>query len=107
MFTNTDGCTFYCRSIQNRTPVFVRTETGAVYCEKAVSQSDGTDRTPRNGTLIVIPEKSVDFEPKVGDRVVCGIVSDDRCPPSALTVMTVKSFRYGSAGVRHWEVTAE
>lgn len=107
MFTNRPGCTIYERTIQDRAPVFVRRECGPVYWEDTYSQQDGSDRAPQNSAFIVIPATSTDYCPKQGDKIVGEIIADENPPANAITVMTVKDFRYGSPKVQHIEVTAQ
>lgn len=107
MFTNKEGCTVYERTVHNRSPAFFRHETGAVYCEEKTSQESGSDRTPKSEIFISIPESSVEYVPKVGDKIVCGIIPDEKPPETAFTVMSVSNFCYGSPAVRHLEVTAK
>jgi hypothetical protein len=54
-----------------------------------------------------IPVDNIDFVPKVGDKIVCGIIPDLQPPATAMTIMSVEDFRYGSHSVQHWEVTAK
>ena len=107
MFTNTSGCTVYEKIVRNRSPDFVRHETGAVYFEDVKSQENGSDRTPQNLVFISIPVDNIDFVPKVGDRLVIEIIPDLQPPATALTIMSVENFCYGSHAVQHWEVTAK
>ena len=107
MFTNMNNCTIYEKSMQNRAYTFIRHEIGAVYWENSCSQKDGKDRVPSNSALVIIPEKSADYLPKTDDKIVCGIIHDERAPSNAMTIVKVRDFRYGSAKIRHIEVTAE
>lgn len=108
MFTNTNGCTFYEKTVRNRTPAYVRHTTGAVYWEDTTAQTvSGTTRTSENAVLCIIPVKSIQgYVPKPDDRMVSGICADEQPPQTALTVMSVKDFRYGSPAVQHLEVSA-
>lgn len=107
MFTNKQGCTIYEKTVRNRAPTFIRHETGAVYWEDAKSQENGSDRTPQNNVFVLIPIDNTDYEPKVGDKIVCGIIPDLQPPATAFTVMSVEDFRYGSHSVQHWEMSAK
>ena len=55
MFTNRSGCTIYERTVQNRSPTFIRHEVGAIYWEDKISQENGSDRKPENHAFISIP----------------------------------------------------
>ena len=44
--------------------------------------------------------------PKRSDRIFCGRCTAAEPPEECRTVMEVKDFRYGSAGVQHLEVVA-
>lgn len=113
MFTNRKGCTVYEKTVQNRSPTFIRHEIKNIYWEDTYSQEinntqGGSYRTSQNEALIFIPENSLtDYLPKVGDKIVGEIIPDENPPDNAMTIMTVKNFRYGSPAVRHLEVTAE
>lgn len=113
MFTNRKGCTIYEKTVQNRSPAFVRHEIKNIYWEDTQSQEVNTRResnyrTSQNEALIFIPESSLtDYLPKVSDKIVGEIIPDDNPPDNAMTIMTVKNFSYGSPSVRHLEVTAE
>ena len=115
MFTNRNGCTIYERIVQNRTPAYIRHTTRAVYWEdtncqeisSSRSQNSGNDRAPDNKAFISIPAASIDFVPKTGDRIVGEIISDAQPPPTAMTIMAVDNFCYGSPAVQHWEGNAK
>lgn len=108
MFTNTDGCTIWEKTVKNRAPVYIRHETGAAYWEGTNGQTGGKDRTPADKALVVIHAGNLGgYLPKKDDRILCGIHPEEQPPPVALTVMGVKDFRYGSPRVQHVEVTAE
>lgn len=107
MFTNINGCTVYEKAKHNREPIFIRHQTADVYWEETLSQRDGKDRTPANRALIIIPNDSADYCPKPGDKVIGMIIADERPPADAMTIMSVKDFRYGSPKVQHIEVIAE
>ncbi|MCQ2053396.1 MAG: hypothetical protein MJZ03_05635 [archaeon] len=106
MFTNREGCTIYERTIQNRSPVFIRHETGRIYYEETRGQKEGKDREPENKVLVIIPDGATEYIPKTGDKIVGEIIPDETPPVSAFTVFTAKDFRYGSAQGRHIEVNA-
>lgn len=107
MFTNRNGCTIYEKTVRNRSPAYIRHVTGKVYVETESAQKNGSDRTPDNEIFISIPASSVTYVPGVGDRIVCSIIDNEQPPVTALTVMNVKDFRYGSPFVQHIEVTAK
>lgn len=107
MFTNKEGCTIYEKTVQNRAPTYIRHVTGAVYVETISAQENGSDRTPDNGLFISIPAESVTYVPKSDDRIVCGIIGDEQPPPTAMTIMSVQDFRFGSPFIQHIEVKAK
>lgn len=107
MRTNRNGCTIYEKTAQNREYIFIRHQTSSVYWEETQSQHDGKDRVPANKTLIIIPKDSTDYFPKTGDKVIGRIIADEQPPVNAMTIMSVKDFRYGSPKVQHIEVIAE
>lgn len=107
MRTNINGCTVYEKAKHNREPIFIRHQTADVYWEETLSQRDGKDRAPANKALIIIPKDSTDYCPKTGDKVIGRIIADEQPPVNAMTIMSVKDFRYGSPKVQHIEVIAE
>ena len=107
MFTNRPGCTIYEKTVQNRSPTFIRHVTGAVYWEDKISQENGSDRKPENHAFISIPITSVNYSPKAGDKIFGTIIADEQPPASAMTIMSAENFCYGSPDVQHWEVTAK
>lgn len=113
MFTNKNSCTVYERTVQNRSPTFVRHEIKNIYWEGVKSQKiSGTQgnnyRISQDEVLIFIPENSLsNYVPKVSDKIVEDLIFSEKPPENALTIMTVKNFLYGSPSVRHLEVTAE
>lgn len=107
MYTNRPGCTIYEKTGRNRAPTYIRHETKDIFWENRIGQESGSDRAPKNSAFISIPVDSIDYEPKADDRIVGSIITDELPPPTAMTIMSVQDFRYGSPAVRHWEVTAE
>lgn len=113
MFTNKKDCTIFEKLVKNRSPTFVRHEMKNIYWEDVKSQKiSGTQgnnyRISQNEVLIFIPENSLtDYVPKVGDKIIEGLIFSENPPENVMTIMTVKNFLYGSATVRHLEVTAE
>jgi hypothetical protein len=109
MFTNTDCCTIYAKTVQNRAPVYAKQVTGPVYWEDTDAQRQGNmEKTPAQSAFICIPATSAyDCELHKGARIVRGLCADETPPSNALTVMSVKDFMYGSAEMQHWEVRAE
>ncbi len=103
MFTNKNGCTIYEKTVQNRAPTYIRHVTGAVYVETTSAQENSSDRTPDNEIFISIPADSVTYVPKTDDR----IVDDEQPPQTAMTIMSVQDFRYGSPFIQHIEVKAK
>lgn len=107
MFTNKKGCTVYEKILKNHENIYVRHETGAVYWENSFGEKGGKDRVPENLALVIIPEKSADYLTKADDKIVPEIISDERPPKTAMTILKVRDFRYVSANSSHIEVTAE
>ena len=107
MFTNRDGCTVYEKTVQNRSPTYIRHVTGAVYAETTSAQESGSDRKPDNEIFISIPADSVAYVPKTDDRIVCSIIDDEQPPVTAMTIISVQDRRYGSPFVQHIEVKAK
>lgn len=104
MFTNRSGCTVYEKTVQNRAPTYVRHVLGALYWQPSEGQTGGKDRTEQDDIFVSVPEASVTYLPKEGDRIVGDIVLEEQPPQSAHTVMNVKDLRYGSPRVRHIEL---
>ena len=107
MFTNKECCTIYEKTVQNRASTYIRHVTGAVYVESISTQENGSDRKPDNGLFISIPADSVTYVPKTDDRIVCGIIDDEQPPTTAMTIMSVQDFRFGSPFIQHIEVKAK
>ena len=108
MFTNTEGCTVWEKTEKDRAPVYIRHETGADYWEGADAQRGGKNRSPDDYALIVIPAANLGgYLPKPDDRIIRGVISDEQPQQSAMTVVSVKDFRYGSQRVQHVEVIAK
>ncbi len=107
MYTNRKGCTIYEKTVQNRSPTYIRHETGEIYWEETTAQKDGSDRSPQNEAFVSIPAASIDYEPKSGDRIVGSIIADLQPPANAMTIMSAENFCYGSPAVQHWELNAK
>lgn len=107
MFINKEGCTIYEKTVQNRAPTYIRHVMGVVYVETISAQENGSDRKPDNGLFISIPAESVTYVPKADDRIICRIVDDEQPPPTAMTIMSVQDFRFGSPFIQHIEVKAK
>lgn len=107
MYTNRPGCTIYEKTVRNRAPTYIRHETKDIFWEDTKSQESGSNRTPKNGAFVAIPISSIDYEPKTDDRIVGSIIEDEQPPSTAMTIMSVQDFRYGSPRNQHWEVLAE
>lgn len=105
MFTNQNGCTVWEKTTVNRQTSYVRHEEGSLYWEQTYAQD--TDRKPKKSALIIIPVDSVMYVPKPDDRILPGIHEDGQPPRTALTVMSVRDFRYASKRTAHVEVKAE
>lgn len=110
MYTNKIGCTVYERTVgSDRMETYVRHFIPRIYWEDARGQSLGSgSRKQQDSVLCIIPKGSLPgYIPKRDDVLVCGRCTQAQPPEEgALTVMEVKDFRYGSAGVQHLEVTA-
>ena len=101
MFTNKIGCTVFERTVGKvRMEQYVRLFFPAIYwVDMSMKQQDSV--------LRIIPAASVSgYIPKRSDRILCGRCTAAEPPEECRTVMEVKDFRYGSAGVQHLEVTA-
>lgn len=114
VFTNAPCCTVWEKTVQNRAPTYIRHTMSAVYWEDTNGIELGartgskTSRNPDHTALIIIPAANLGgYLPKADDRILRGNVSDTQPPQNALTVASVKDFRYGSANVQHIEVTAK
>lgn len=107
MYTNRPGCTIYEKTVRNRAPTYIRHETKEIYWEDIKSQESGSNRTPKNGAFVAIPIASIDYEPKTDDRIVGSIIEDEQPPSTAMTIMSVQDFRYGSPLIQHIEVNAK
>lgn len=109
MFTNTTYCTVWERTVKDRTPIYIRHVTGAVYWENTDSQRvDDKNRKPNDSAFICVPAASIgEYQPKKDDRIMRGLCEEDSPPPDSLTVISVKDFLYSSPIMRHIEVTAE
>lgn len=110
MFTNRKCCTIWESTVVDRTPTYIRHETGRVYWEDVVGQSNqGSDAcAPADSVFLSIPEASLNgYIPKKDDRVMDGSIDDDKPPMNALTVMSVRNCLHGSKTVQHVEVKVE
>lgn len=105
MFTNQNGCTVWEKITIHRQVSYIRHEEGSLYWEQTHAQD--TDRKPKISVLAIIPADSVTYVPKPDDRILPGIHEDDQPPRTALTVMSVRDFRYSSIRTAHVEVKAE
>jgi hypothetical protein len=107
MFTNKNGCTVYEKTIFDRNVIYIRHAVSKVYWQPSISESTGKERSEQDSIFVSIPEKSADYLPKVGDKIVSEVISDEQPPLTAYTITAVKDLRYGSPKVRHIEVTAK
>ena len=114
MFTNRTNCTVWHKIIHNRAPTYERYYFNEHYQESLYAQelsknsSNTASRNPANQTLFIIPKASIPngFLPEPDDRILDGISEEEGPPASALTVVNVKNFLFGSEFVQHIEVTA-
>lgn len=108
MFTNKPACTIWEKTVQNRNPVYIRHVMGPVYWEDTHGETAGSiARDPEDKALCIIHAPLVTYLPRRDDRILPGECADEQPPQNALTVTSVKDFRYGSATVAHIEVTAK
>ena len=108
MFTNMAACTVWEKTVVNRAPVYVPHVMGPVYWEDTNGETvNGITRNPDDRILCIIPASNVDYMPKRDDKIECGMSEDASPAGTALTVTSVKDFRYGSDAVQHIEVTAK
>ncbi len=109
MFTNTPGVTVWSKAVINHTPTYIRHQTGAAYWEDTTGETiNGITRNPDDKVLMIVSASNLGaYMPKTDDRIMNGIVADAQPPKNALTIASVKDFRYGSDSVQHIEVTAK
>ena len=109
MFTNTPGVTIWSKAVVNHTPTYIRHQTGAAYWENTNGETiNGITRNPDDKILMIVSAANLGaYMPKTDDRIMNGIVTDAQPPKDALTITSVKDFRYGSDSVQHIEVTAK
>lgn len=109
MFTNTPAVTIWEKTTVNHAAAYVRHQTGAAYWEGTHGETvNGISRNPDDRALMIVPAANLgDYMPKTDDRIMNGTVNDAQPPKTAMTVTSVKDFRYGSASVQHIEVTAK
>ena len=109
MFTNTPAVTVWEKTVVNHAPAYVRHQTGAAYWEDTDGETvSGTSRRPDDKILMIASAANLGgYLPKTDDRIMNGENSAAHPPETALTVTSVKDFRYGSASVQHIEVTAK
>lgn len=108
MFSNTPAVTIWEKTTVNHSTAYIRHQTGAAYWEETHGETvNGITRDPDDRVLIVIhADKIGGYIPQPDDRIMKGAVAGEKPPQNALTVTSVKDFRYGSDMVRHIEVTA-
>lgn len=107
MFTNTKVITVFHKTtdVEKSLPAWEKHLFYGVYWENCSAQY-GEDKGMKenNQILCIIPEKSLkNFIPCKDDFICLGDVDEK----GNLTIMSVKDFRYGSAKIRHIEVTAK
>ncbi len=109
MFTNTPGVTVWEKTTVNHAPAYIRHCTGAAYWEDTHGETvGGITRDPDDRALVIVSGQNLgDYLPKADDRIMNGIAADAQPPKEALTVTSVRDFRYGSARMQHIEVTAK
>lgn len=110
MVTNRKCCTIWGHTVVDRTPTYLRHETGKVYWEDVKGQSSMANdaRSPADSVFLSIPEDSLNgYMPKPDDRIMEGSINKEKPPLNALTVTSVRDCLHGSKAVRHIEVRAE
>lgn len=109
MITNTPAVTVWEKTVINRAPAYIRHQTGAAYWEDTNGETvNGITRNPDDRALMIVSSKNLGgYLPKTDDRMMRGAVEDAQPPNTALTVTSVKDFRYGTSRVQHIEVTAK
>lgn len=109
MFTNTPAVTIWEKSVANKSPTYIRHQTGAAYWEDTNGETvNGITRNPDDKVLMIVSTANLGgYMPKADDRIMQGSIGDVQPPKTALTITSVKDFRYGSSRVQHIEVTAK
>lgn len=109
MFTNTAAVTIWEKTTVNHTQTYIRHQTGAAYWEDTNGETvGGITRNPDDKALMIVSAVNLgNYMPKTDDRIMNGAILDAQPPKNALTVTSVKDFRYGSARVQHIELTAK
>lgn len=109
MFTNTTAVTIWEKAVVNHTPTYIRHQTGAAYWEDTNGETvNGITRNPDDRALMIVSAANLgEYMPKADDRIMRGAIEDAQPPKTAMTVTSVKDFRYGSDRVQHIEVTAK
>ena len=108
MYTNA-SCTVWEKTVQNRSPTYIRHTMGAVYWEDTHGETvNGIARNPDDKVLVIVHSQNLgDYLPKPDDRILRGISASEQPDRNALTVTEVKDFRYGSLPVQHVEIAAK
>lgn len=109
MFTNVPTVTIWEKTVISHATAYIRHQTGAAYWEDTNGETvNGIVRNPDDKALIIVSAANLsDYMPKSDDRIMRGAIADAQPPKTALTVTSVKDFRYGSDRVKHIEVTAK
>lgn len=109
MFTNTDAVTVWEKTTINHAAAYIRHQTGAAYWEDTRGETvNGITRNPDDKALMIVSAANLGtYMPKADDRIMNGISAETQPPGSALTITSVKDFRYGTDNVKHVEVTAK
>ena len=102
------ACTVWEKTVVNRAPVYVPHVMGPVYWEDTNGETvNGITRNPDDRILCIIHASYVTYMPKKDDRIEKGMADGNSPAGTALTVTSVKDFRYGSDAVQHIEVTGK
>ena len=108
MFTNSECCTVWEKTIQDHMEVYVPHVFYDVYCQSTTAQTvQNTSREPDDGYLFIIHQSKIPYMPKKDDKIMLGAFFEDIPQKEALTVNEIRDFRFGSWNVRHIEVIAK
>lgn len=107
MFTNA-SCTVWEKTVQNRSPTYIKHEIGAVYWEELRGETEGKSRDPEDKVLVIIhPSELGGYLPKKEDRIMRGYSKSEQPEHNALTVTAVFDLLFGTPNVQHIEITAK
>lgn len=108
MFTNSQACTVWEKTIQDHMEAYVPHVFYDVYCQATTAQTiQNTSREPNDGYLFIIHASKIPYMPKKDDKIILGAFFEDIPQKEAFTVMEVRNFLFGSWNVRHIEIIAK